>query len=469
MKGVARLLTEDECSPAYDGDDDDEHTGHRTAFLISREHALTAAHNVVDLDPSQLWLRFPLRTQPQRFRYIRTNGVTLDRESDIAVLHLDVRHVRGYNDPAGRPGGRIRTSAIPTVRVARRRTPMLGAAVTHGYPLRRDRPSDPTGTTMIGRVRGSTTLPTGFPALDCWFDGLAAGRPISPLGFSGAPIVRRVLGIGPRTAVGLLSGTQLDESAHFAAGGGVKAADLRTAVDEVPGLGDAVRRGRAERTRLPRLFAITLTTAVTVFVAMSLAIPTTPHPPAPEPVPDRAVVALPAICDVTSLPAKIEFTPPSLGDQFVYTVSSQQNSRPLTIGPGGWVMQPFVATTPFIGGMGAVPSVSRGQAHHLLYEILRPPGDVVWRSDAIVDDTNKDAPVFGDMPRPVPVEVGAVYLMRVTNVSDGDVAVYVHRPDDGDAVPYNRTACQRPNGNAPPQSAPRGMVLSGAINGRDGP
>jgi hypothetical protein len=229
------------------------------------------------------------------------------------------------------------------------------------------------------------------------------------LGFSGAPILRRVLGFGPLTAVGIVSTTHLDESANYATGAGVRAADLRAAVPEVPGLGDAVRRGRSERSRLPRLWALSVVTLVVVFVLVSLAVPTAgpPGPALPDEATDPVVAALPAICDPTSLPAMAEFTPSPLGAQFVYAVSSQHNSRPLVIRPGGWVMQAFVATTPFISGMSTVPSVSAGRSENLAYEIVRPvDNSAVWRSSAVVDDTNKDGPVPGDMPRPVPVQVG---------------------------------------------------------------
>jgi hypothetical protein len=221
------------------------------------------------------------------------------------------------------------------------------------------------------------------------------------------------------------------------------------------------------------LWALSLVTVVAVFVAVTLAVPTADPPELVLPAGpvDPVTVALPAICDTTSLPTTMPFTVSPLGAQFVYAVSSQQNSRPLVIRPGGWVMQPFVATTPYITGMSVVPSVSPGRSENLAYEIVRPVDNaVVWQSGAVVDDTNKDGPVPGDMPRALPVEVGTVYLMRVANLSTaGDVSIYFHRPDDGDAVPYYRTACQRPSSTAAPQSAPHGMVLSGAIHGRDAP
>ncbi len=136
----------------------------------------------------------------------------------------------------------------------------------------------------------------------------------------------------------------------------------------------------------------------------------------------------------------------------MYKVPSGVGARDIPVlGDGeGVVMQPFVATAPRINAAAVIIGIDPARAdprqpHRIRLEIVelgRAPGSSLRAAEATVTVENNNTDITAVFPTPVDVQVGQLYVLRMTNLSSDVIGVYVNKRNGPEQlVPYAQDVC----------------------------
>jgi hypothetical protein len=182
-------------------------------------------------------------------------------------------------------------------------------------------------------------------------------------------------------------------------------------------------------------------------------------PPTTRPTPASTATSTPPTrtSTATSTPAVIE-----TGCIIEATNDTHQGAGPRQITVNGYVVQPFIATDPFVTRafvvIGWNPRVTGGPVGRLRFELLDASGRVLATADSL--DPMNNSGTDGSFDRPVRVTPGSAYAFKVVNTSGYTVGVYfdLDAPNDRHTTPRVVGELGRPDG-------PRTGLLTGCVYG----
>jgi hypothetical protein len=216
----------------------------RTAFAISRHHAVAAWHCVrePENDEAQLWLRLRQNElqQPRHYVYLPLRVSNYDAEFDVAALALDESRL---------PQAGLSTTAAEEL-LAQHAIP-LGVGCTAGervqiigFPLSSSAADSDTNSAEVV----DTELPLGnVVGLKLYSPAFAAVSPVDPHGLSGAPVLRLPSGPGepPSAAIGVIRAIPRGSLPGAAIGGGIIATRFEDVAESLPEVAVALAANRA--------------------------------------------------------------------------------------------------------------------------------------------------------------------------------------------------------------------------------
>ena len=206
----------------------------RSAFVITRRHALTAWHCVREQSgDSLLWLRLRQDSEPSGSRravYIPLRVSGTDVIFDVAVLMIDVERLTEVELTPKAAEGLFESWLIPlAVDVAtNERVSVMGFPVTSSTA-----DSDTQSAQVV-----DPALPLGdVTVLKLYGPAFAAVDPVDPRGLSGGPVLKT----GPEgpVAVGIVRGVPRGKYANTSLGGGLVATRIEDLVDRIPEIAEA--------------------------------------------------------------------------------------------------------------------------------------------------------------------------------------------------------------------------------------
>lgn len=472
--GVGRLLEEPELDDAFQG----RYSSYRSTFAVSSSHLVTAFH-CVETVKEQLWAQLPgTLDDPSDRDHFTLLPVLVDlalQPIDIAVLRRDPSQL-GFVHRSGN-SNRLYLSSRDSGRVLRRRAltfPSLGsvragrAVQIAGFPAPtelRDRKPQTSGSRpqagsriLAGTIEtvDATVRWRGHPsaALEVFSPSLAAGEAVSASGFSGGPVVRR----NTRRVVGVVTSFRPGLRAENAATGGtVCAVRQREFLRAIP------------RTLLPTLIGPRIAAGVGAALATLLVLivggvvinagpPNLPVPPVGSTVP--AVVLPGCVPPADSLPV-------SPGDVY-YDMGTTAPKSTIPISPNGRIEQPFVARGSSISTVEVWVASNTTTRSAFMVEIVDPSTSrALWSSSGAVDASNSNGIIPVDQPTPLRVATiqSKIYLLRVTNTSDADIALFAGSQKEGTTVLYVHAGCVVRGPGARAISTPNSQFLSARITG----
>ena len=467
--GVGRVLADSELDAACSG----IYRTFRTAFVVSRQYALTAAHCVAEeaalsTEGSQLWLQFiGTADRPQNLEYRMFIPFQIYRVSnrfDIAFLKRDADR-DAFTHMRRSPNSRNSVSYKQARRsLARRRLLMWpallgryrGDVVIEGFPAPGEGAGDDStqvdGRTLPGRVVTATASLGSVRGIDVQSPSLSAVAPENPTGFSGGPVLKA----GSRKVIGVVSSHQRGRLRSSAKGGSLYVVRIDDALRQFSGMLPTVL--------FRRLLLPASIVGIAVVAAIAGALLGVGQPPA-LPVPSPS-----AIGPQTQLPGCYKGPAVVAGTKLsegIYVTSSHGPGNAIQLThTGDYMEQPFVAAAPLLDSVEVVAAYNDQTSDNLDMRISSADGKVVWQSTATVDVNNTNQMVPADrQPSRLPLTVGAVYVLRVTNISTDRVALFSHSLAAEDQVQYGEPACVKDQSSPYPHPAPSGQYLAARLLG----
>jgi hypothetical protein len=186
----------------------------------------------------------------------------------------------------------------------------------------------------------------------------------------------------------------------------------------------------------------------------------------------------PSSCDLENLPklpiiSSVEATSP-LMYKVVSTDTTANDGSAIShqIYGHGWIQQVFLATQNRLAEVSAIIDAQVKSNHPLsiIFQIRTLNDQVIGSIDATYDGSTNNRDFGNFFRQPVSVEKGQLYVLRVINNNDTDriIAIYAHRLDGAQTVPYKIAGCEYDSFDAPgrlfPMQDSEGpQVLSGFI------
>jgi len=138
----------------------------------------------------------------------------------------------------------------------------------------------------------------------------------------------------------------------------------------------------------------------------------------------------------------------------------------------GWVQQVFLATQNRIAEVSAIidAQVQPGHPLSVVFQIRTLEDQVIGTISGTYDGSTNNRDFGNFFSKPVPIKKGQLYVLRVINNNDTDrvIAIYAHRLDGAQTVPYHIAACEYDSFDGPGrlfamQDEEGAQVLSGFI------
>jgi hypothetical protein len=186
----------------------------------------------------------------------------------------------------------------------------------------------------------------------------------------------------------------------------------------------------------------------------------------------------PSSCDLENLPKLPTISSGEAASPLMYKVVSTDTTAndgsaiSHQIYGHGWIQQVFLATQDRIAEVSAIIDAQVRSNHPLsiIFQIRTLDDQVIGSIDATYDGSTNNRDFGNFFKMPVSLEKGHLYVLRVINNNDTDriIAIYTHRLDGAQTVPYKIAGCEYDSFDAPgrlfPMQDSEGpQVLSGFI------
>lgn len=190
--------------------------------------------------------------------------------------------------------------------------------------------------------------------------------------------------------------------------------------------------------------------------------------------------AAPNSCDLNSLSSPPAVTKVMAASPLMYsirstdTVAGDRTAVAHEIFAHGWMQQVFLATRLQIADVSAVISLNLPSFRPFLvkFELRNSGGAIIGSTSVHYDGSSNNTELHATFPKPISLQLGRLYALRVINESNLTVAMYAHVHNDDPALtaPYPIPVCAYDSADGGPKAVPildnngTYQLLSGAMS-----